>query len=75
MVRLTKENEMKKLFLITSAAAALILAGCDKGGTSDQYGTSSDNVTSSNSLQHGNPADNATSNADHRAENTGTATR
>jgi hypothetical protein len=43
---------MKKIMLIAGAAAALILAGCDKGGTSDQYGTSSGTVTSSNSLNN-----------------------
>jgi uncharacterized membrane protein YgcG len=45
---------MKKILLIAGTAAALVLAGCDKGGTSDQYGTSSGNGTSSNSLQNGN---------------------
>ena len=43
---------MKKIMLIAGTAAALILAGCDKGGTSDQYGTSSGNGTSSNSLNN-----------------------
>jgi hypothetical protein len=37
---------MKKLFVILGAASALIFAGCDKGGTSDQYGTSSGNANS-----------------------------
>jgi len=37
---------MKKLFVILGAASALILAGCDQGGTSDQYGTSSGNANS-----------------------------
>lgn len=41
---------MKKLILILGAAAALILAGCNKGGTSDQYGTSSGSANSSNSV-------------------------
>ena len=48
---------MKKLFVILGAASALILAGCDKGGTSDQYGTSSGNANSgansSNSMHDG----------------------
>ena len=45
---------MKKLFMILGAATALILAGCDKGGTSDQYGTSSGAVNSaSNSVHNG----------------------
>ena len=43
---------MKKILLIAGAAAALILTGCDQGGTSDQYGTSSVNVTSSNSVNN-----------------------
>ena len=43
---------MKKIMLIAGAAAALILAGCDKGGTSDQYGTSNGNGASSNSLNN-----------------------
>ncbi len=43
--------DMKKIILMAGAAATLILAGCDKGGTSDQYGTSSGNVNStSNSV-------------------------
>jgi hypothetical protein len=42
---------MKKLFLILGAAAALILAGCNQGGTSDEYGTSTG--TGSNSVQSG----------------------
>jgi hypothetical protein len=41
---------MKKIILIISAAAGLILAGCDKGGTSDQYGTSNGGDSSSNSV-------------------------
>ena len=48
---------MKKLFVILGAASALILAGCDKGGTSDQYGTSSGNANggggSNNSVHDG----------------------
>ncbi len=40
---------MKKLFFILSAAAALVLAGCDRGGTSDAYNTSNGYVASSNS--------------------------
>jgi hypothetical protein len=44
---------MKKIFLIAGAAAALVLAGCNQGGTSDQYGTSGGSGTSSNSLQNG----------------------
>jgi hypothetical protein len=39
---------MKKLMLVFGAAAALILAGCNRGGTSDQYGTSTGSSTSSN---------------------------
>ena len=42
---------MKKVILILGAAAALVLAGCNQGGTSDQYGTSSG--TSSNSVHSG----------------------
>jgi hypothetical protein len=44
---------MKKIILVIGAAASLILAGCDKGGTSDQYGTSSGGASSSNSVQNG----------------------
>lgn len=33
---------MKKLILILGAAAALVLAGCDRGGTSDAYNTTND---------------------------------
>ena len=45
---------MKKILLIAGAAAALVLAGCDKGGTSDQYGTSSGTGNSaSNSVPGG----------------------
>ena len=52
---------MKKIILIAGAAATLILAGCDQGGTSDQYGTSSGNVNStSNSV---NRAPNSVSNS------------
>jgi hypothetical protein len=40
---------MKKLFLILGAASVLVLAGCNQGGTSDQYGTSSGNANGSNS--------------------------
>ena len=43
---------MKKILLIAGAAAALILTGCNQGGTSDQYGTSSGNVTSSNAVNN-----------------------
>jgi len=46
----TREMDMKKILLIAGAAAALILTGCNQGGTSDQYGTSSGNVNSSNSV-------------------------
>jgi hypothetical protein len=52
---------MKKLFVILGAAA-LILAGCDRGGTSDQYDTSSGNVTSSNSMPGANSTTNSTVN-------------
>jgi hypothetical protein len=31
---------MKKVILVLGAAASLILAGCNKGGTSDEYQTS-----------------------------------
>ena len=53
---------MKKVMLIVGAAAALILAGCNQGGTSDQYGTSSGSAnSSSNSVQHGaNTSSNST---------------
>jgi outer membrane lipoprotein SlyB len=44
---------MKKVILILGAAAALVLAGCNQGGTSDQYGTSSGSATSSNSVHNG----------------------
>jgi hypothetical protein len=44
---------MKKLILILGTAAAVVLAGCNKGGTSDQYGTSSGTATSSNSPSAG----------------------
>ena len=44
---------MKRLILIASAAAALVLAGCNQGGTSDQYGTSSGSATSSNAVNNG----------------------
>jgi hypothetical protein len=40
-----EENVMKKFFLILGAAAALILAGCDRGGTSDAYNTSNGNAS------------------------------
>jgi hypothetical protein len=36
---------MKKFILILSAVAGLVLAGCNQGGTSDQYGTSSGKST------------------------------
>jgi outer membrane lipoprotein SlyB len=42
---------MKKAILILGAAAALVLAGCNRGGTSDQYGTS--NGTASNTVNQG----------------------
>lgn len=45
---------MKKLILIAGAAVALVLAGCNKGGTSDQYGTSSGSANSSNTVNNGN---------------------
>ncbi len=52
---------MKKIILIAGAVATLILGGCDKGGTSDQYGTSSGDVnSSSNSV---NRAPNSVSNS------------
>jgi|SRR5882724_10981025 len=51
--RNNEENVMKKIILVIGAAASLILAGCDKGGTSDQYGTSSGGASSSNSVQNG----------------------
>jgi len=45
---------MKTLFVILGAVSALALAGCNKGGTSDQFGTSSGNANggagSSNSV-------------------------
>lgn len=41
---------MKKLFVILGAATALILAGCNQGGTSDEYGTSSGANNSSNAV-------------------------
>lgn len=37
---------MKKWMLIFGAAAALILAGCNQGGTSDSYNTSNGNASS-----------------------------
>jgi len=43
---------MKKMLLIAGAAAALILTGCNQGGTSDQYGTSSGTAASSNSVNN-----------------------
>jgi hypothetical protein len=48
----TREIDMKKILLIAGAAAALILTGCNQGGTSDQYGTSSGTATSSNSMNN-----------------------
>ena len=52
---------MKKIILIAGAAAALVLAGCNKGGTSDEYGTSSGSSnSSSNSLQNGSNSGGAT---------------
>jgi hypothetical protein len=41
---------MKKIILIVGAAAALVLAGCNQGGTSDQYGTTTGNST--NGVHH-----------------------
>ena len=46
---------MKKLFIILGAASALILAGCNQGGTSDQYGTSSGTANNSNSVHQSAP--------------------
>lgn len=43
---------MKKILLIAGAAAALILTGCNQGGTSDQYGTSNGSASSSNSVNN-----------------------
>ena len=43
---------MKKLLLIAGAAAALVLAGCNQGGTSDQYGTSGGSASSTNGVHH-----------------------
>jgi hypothetical protein len=40
------------MLLIAGAAAALILAGCNQGGTSDQYGTSNGDANSSNSVNN-----------------------
>jgi len=51
---------MKKLFVIFGAASALILTGCDKGGTSDQYGTSSGNANSSATSNSVNGANSST---------------
>ncbi len=48
---------MKKIILIAGAAAALILTGCDQGGTSDQYGTSNGSVTSSNAANNAHTTD------------------
>jgi hypothetical protein len=45
-----RNGVMKKLLLILGAAAGLVLAGCNQGGTSDQYGTSSGAAT--NSMPH-----------------------
>lgn len=53
---------MKKLILIVGAAAALVLAGCNQGGTSDQYNTSSGSATSSNSINNGSASSNSTVN-------------
>jgi hypothetical protein len=52
---------MKRLILALGVGAALILAGCNKGGTSDQYGTSSGNASgnTSNSMQNGSGANGA----------------
>jgi len=44
---------IRKLILILGAGAALILAGCNKGGTSDQYTTSSGSANSTNAVQNG----------------------
>lgn len=45
--------DMKKIILIAGAAVALVLAGCDKGGTSDQYGTSSGTANSNSNSANG----------------------
>jgi hypothetical protein len=56
-------NVMKKLILIITAAAGLVLAGCNRGGTSDQYGTSSGNANgSSNSAAGSSTITNSNSN-------------
>jgi len=70
---------MKKILLIAGTAAALILTGCNQGGTSDQYGTSSG--TASNGVQNGtsgssthsgaNGANGANSTGEARSGNTG----
>jgi hypothetical protein len=46
---------MRKIILIVGAAAALALAGCNQGGTSDQYGTTTGNSTT-NGVHHGTNA-------------------
>jgi hypothetical protein len=53
---------MKKLILILTAAAGLLLVGCNQGGTSDQYNTSNAGGRSSNSpsQNHGNANSNST---------------
>jgi len=50
---------MKKILLIAGAAAALILTGCNQGGTSDQYGTSNGGANSSNSVNNAHTSSNA----------------
>jgi len=52
------EDVMKKLILILGAATALILAGCDQGGTSDAYNTTNGNGSSAPS--HGTNHSNTT---------------
>ncbi|HWD93375.1 MAG TPA: hypothetical protein VG938_13615 [Verrucomicrobiae bacterium] len=54
---------MKKLILILGAAAAVVLAGCNQGGTSDEYGTSSGTANgSTNSLNSGHSGTSTNSN-------------
>jgi hypothetical protein len=45
---------MKKSILVIGAALSLVLAGCNRGGTSDQYGTGGGTGSSSNSTSGGN---------------------
>jgi hypothetical protein len=37
---------MKKLILILTAVASLLVAGCNQGGTSDQYNSNSGHTNS-----------------------------